>query len=645
MSKHQTSFCTTVPLTRIDPEDRSYLASELREAHVDRVLVALPDLALQSPEKWRKILGEVRENVGFLREEGFEVGVWISTLGHGGRLAHEDGSDNARFTGLVGMEGVTEEASYCPLDPDFRAALRERVRDLAGTGADLILLDDDYRLSKRSSGNACCCDRHMELLRRKLGDPIGRVNLRKKVFGGAPTPERKAWLDVMGKTLEDLAKDLRSAADEENPDVRMGFCAVHTTWGADGTDAIRLTRIFAGKNPPILRLIGAPSWVANHGFWDLTQVIELERMEAAFCKDTDFEVISEGDCYPRPRFQTPASYLECFDFALRADGNFDGILKYMLDYTSTARYETGYLKRHNRDYPLLESLGRFLDGLDPVGVRVLAYPNQTERSVFPEEGADPGRIANAIYPAACRMLSPLGIPTVYEGRGICQALFGDSAASLPLGDLGDAVLLDAPAARTLSERGADVGLNGLTRIDSPAFEDFPGEKERVALPYSDGNCYAPVGLSPDAAVLSTFSGGTPASYTYRNAKGQKFLVFLFDSHTQPARSALYLSYSRAAELQKTMAGFFGTPLPVTVEGHPFLYLMCRESSDRSELAVTFINAFPDEIDSPVLTLRDAYSSVSCLNCRAEIAGNRVTLEGIIPPYGFGAIRLNKSPRR
>ena len=62
--------------------------------------------------------------------------------------------------------------------------------------------------------------------------------------------------------------------------------------------------------------------------------------------------MAEGDVYPRPRINCPASYLEGFDTAIRASGCTDGILKYGLDYTANADYETGYARFHERNTPL-----------------------------------------------------------------------------------------------------------------------------------------------------------------------------------------------------------------------------------------------------------------------------------------------------
>ena len=78
---------------------------------------------------------------------------------------------------------------------------------------------------------------------------------------------------------------------------------------------------------PFICLIGAPYWSIkrDHGNSRLQNCIELHRMERSFCGD-DIEIFAEGDTFPRPRHTCPASYLELFDMAMRADGGFDGIV-------------------------------------------------------------------------------------------------------------------------------------------------------------------------------------------------------------------------------------------------------------------------------------------------------------------------------
>ena len=110
-----------------------------------------------------------------------------------------------------------------------------------------------------------------------------------------------------------------------------------------------ISKALAGDTKPIIRLIGAPYWAVDKFLGNMLQdVVELERMESSWTSAEDIEIIAEGDTYPRPRYIVPSSLLEMYDMAMRIDGSHTGILKYMVDYNSTAEFETSYLTRHSR---------------------------------------------------------------------------------------------------------------------------------------------------------------------------------------------------------------------------------------------------------------------------------------------------------
>lgn len=80
--------------------------------------------------------------------------------GGGGARLHADG---------VPEGGPLPQKGCCPLDERFRQFAGEYLEDLAGTGVDIILFDDDYRYGFRD-GMGCACERHL----RKMGRSWGR---------------------------------------------------------------------------------------------------------------------------------------------------------------------------------------------------------------------------------------------------------------------------------------------------------------------------------------------------------------------------------------------------------------------------------------------------------------------------------------
>ena len=184
-----------------------------------------------------------------------------------------------------------------------------------------------------------------------MGEDLDRDELKERIKSGTENKYRDAYISVNRESLLNFASVMRKRVDKVNPDIRMGFCAVMSSWSIDG-DAFELATVLAGKNKPFIRLIGAPYWAAEKSWKNrLQDAIELNRMEKSYFSGKEIELIAEGDAWPRPRTKCPASFVEGYDTALRATQELDGILKIGIDYTSSRDYEAGYEKYHLRNKP------------------------------------------------------------------------------------------------------------------------------------------------------------------------------------------------------------------------------------------------------------------------------------------------------
>lgn len=190
----------------------------------------------------------------------------------------------------------------------------------------------------------------------------------------------------------------------------------------------------------------------------LQNVIELERMERSWCKNGNVEIFSEGDAWPRPRTNCPASYVEIFDTALRADGGLDGILKYGLDYFSNAGYETGYSERHLKNKPLYEKIHKHFGDKTPCGVRVYEKMQKFAETEIPTEIEKTCNIQDCFFSIASKMLSDSTIPTVYEGLGVAGIAFAENINMVSEEALKNGIIIDAKAAKILNKKGIDVGI-------------------------------------------------------------------------------------------------------------------------------------------------------------------------------------------
>ncbi len=617
-----------VPMVRYY-EHREDNICQARRLGAERVFLC-PSRGLGTEEECRAELEILKENIAYYEAAGFEVGVWITTIGHGGNL---EGAANGYCGGMrnaVGIHGKSATDSFCPLDGVFSDKVCAWVRGIAKAGAKTIMLDDDYRLSTRAGDSWCACEAHMAEYRRRLGEDISREEVLEKAFTGGPNRYRDVWLDLMGDTLKDFAAKMRAAVDSVNPEVRMGACACMTVWDGDGVDSIEIARILAGKNKPFIRFIGAAYWPAlnSDARGSLGYIIELERMQRYWCEGQGIEIFSEGDVYPRPRHFVPAAYLELYDMAMRVDGGMDGILKYGLDYGASPTYETGYADRAERNAPLYKAINRLFDGKENIGIGVACEMRRLknrniETSDLIGSDGDGGFFQPEQY-----WLNSNSIPMTYGDTSDIKIAFGENARYIKMAENG--FILDAVGAKYLEEMGVDTGLAGAEKLNSVSEQIYPAFGEHLNLANATG-LYK---LTPKAGgeALSYFdrAGGGISAFRYENAEGKRFLIYGCDAERAINNTRFFRNYCRQAELVSNAEWLGGRPLPASCLKNPELYIMCKRGE--ASMSVALFNAFHDSVLTPTVKLDRAYSKVEFVGCAGELVGDEVRFSCDIPAF-------------
>ena len=607
----------------------------MKEAKVERVFLCICEIWDDEPAV-RKNLNALKENIAFFRENGIEAAVWQGvTVGHGEVLSHDTETERIKtYTPLVNIKGKVIVDTRCPLDEDFRRDLSDYlVRIARETGAKLILLDDDFRISQHSDANCCACEKHMALMSELCGEELKREEIAEKVFASKSNKYRAAYLKAMGDSIRGLAAEIRKTMDNFDPTVRIGLCAVSCHWNFDGTTALELAKILAGNTEPCLRLHGAPYWavISNK---TLPMVLENERMMHSLCQKDPVEFMAEGDVYPRPRYTVPAAHLELFDAAMRASG-FDGILKYMIDYSTTPYYDRSYIKYHCRNLPLHEAVGEMFDGKISEGVRVYACEGIAE-------SADYTLSAPTHYaPSTCAgvMLQNCGIPTFYgDGEACAVAVFGESARHIPMDMIEKGAILDGVAAAILTERGIDVGLFGEAKLSNLDVGFMRTEcEERISIRSGSGR-FITSSISERAEVQASVSGnGTPIAYRYKNSNGQSFTVFTFDAESLARTSGLLRGYAIEKILIDGIAAL-GGKLPAHCPAAPELYTLCARSEGK--LTVGLFNCYADDVLDPIIELDGEYSDARFVGCQGRLEKGRLVLSDL-PTFKFAAIEIIK----
>ncbi|MBE6570646.1 MAG: hypothetical protein E7656_00160 [Ruminococcaceae bacterium] len=611
--------------------------AEVKRAKVNRVMLALSDgpgySVLEDYKQYKDVIvSKVRKAYDIFKAEGYEVGLWI--------WAFMKKSDY--FTHIESPLGSITYNECCPADVRYVEFFGEFISTMASIGLDFILLDDDYRLGFfHNVLMGCTCPCHMKLISEDLGEELKSSDIKDYLLSGGKNKYRSAFIRANRKSLLDFAYAMRAEIDKVNPEVRLGVCSCISSWDIDGADSCEIAKALAGNTKPLLRLIGAPYWAAQNGWGNsLSDVIELHRLERSWCDD-DIEIISEDDCYPRPRFYTPGSFVEMFDLALRADGSLSGVLKYMLDYVGSPSYETKYIDAHERNLDLYKKIEEYFGNKKACGVRVFESKTKYENIDIPEIWQGTEFVANSFFPIAPKVLATASVPSKYEGEGVGIA-FGENAKYIPENAAKNGLIIDIDAARILNAKGVDVGIIDFGNNVSPHKERFvSGENVRCENIGAKG-----IKVSEKADIRSIFltkDGEFPGSYVYFNDNGEKFCVLNFEAYGYTeynANSSYYRNYERQKDFAYIYKALCGKKLPVHSVGNPYFYLIAKKSKDEKSMAVCAFNFSADEIYDGVIDLDNEYKEITFIAGSGKLYKDKV-LPDTIPAYSYAMFEVTK----
>lgn len=616
-------------------QDLPKAISSFKETGVDRVFICgvgnayLETCTAYTETEFMKVA------IDTLKNEGFEVGVWIGGFGHGVILQHErDAVSPDMFTPLEGINGETTKHGFCPYDDKFIDAFAAGVKAIAELNPDLIMIDDDFRISLRANFYfGCFCEKHLKEFYRRLGEEVPRDKIEELIYTGGKNKYRDTYRGLMRDTILDFAKRMRAEVDSVNPEIRLTSCTSCENWDANGFTMIELAKAFAGNTKPYTRVCGAP-----YGDWAIIPEIDTTRLQMKWHRDAGVETMAEGDVYPRPRYNVPSKVLEIFDLVLIAANEGDGILNYVYDYVSRIDYETGYTDRYMRNAPLRAQIEEIFGDKNPIGLEVFQVPELIENWELPtplKKGIHT-RLTGDSLATNRDIISRNAIPVTYDDCDGPVFVAGENAKYIDPEKLKRGAVLDIRAAELLSQRGIDTGF--VSSVDSNANEEyFPEFDDCVVNIAGDG--LKKIVCKDGAKVLSKLvPDNTPSAYLYENADGLKFLVLAIDIYEvhHGFKPNFFNSYFRQAQLIEGIEWVGGKKLPAVCVKNPNLYMVV--SKNEKAMSVALANIFLDDIFEPVVRLDKEYSEIKFVNCTGRLEGDKVYLSDI-PPYGFVAFEV------
>ena len=167
--EHAPRYAVTVPVMN-DPGlamfgGREKILAELRALGACRVNFCL-DRYVFDTERRGSMLRALRENSDWFKACGLSTCAWLWAFWG------EDG-ERPPFSLVTDRNGRPGEF-FCPKDESFRKFAAEYVADIARTGVDMVLYDDDYGYRNMFPGQkvSCLCERHLAAYAKELGEDV-----------------------------------------------------------------------------------------------------------------------------------------------------------------------------------------------------------------------------------------------------------------------------------------------------------------------------------------------------------------------------------------------------------------------------------------------------------------------------------------
>ncbi|NMB97804.1 MAG: hypothetical protein GYA02_14535 [Clostridiaceae bacterium] len=196
-------------------QDRQKILNELKDMDSKRVFLAIGQYIMtkEAREKEMKLL---KENCEYFKKNRFEVGAWFWTFWV---------KEKNDFVKMKGATGTTSSDYICLSDENFREFAKEWIKEVATSGVDLIMFDDDYRYGFLDMGMGCVCKNHILYMESLLDEKVNESELKYKLLKGGKNKYRDAWLAANRYYFELFAKEMREALDTVNKNIRLGFCS------------------------------------------------------------------------------------------------------------------------------------------------------------------------------------------------------------------------------------------------------------------------------------------------------------------------------------------------------------------------------------------------------------------------------------
>ncbi|MBO7721697.1 MAG: hypothetical protein J6T01_04735 [Kiritimatiellae bacterium] len=602
---------------------------------------AKADMLVESYRKTRKLLEGSDVRLGALIQ---------SVMGHWARVDEKI----EPWMRTVTIRG--EVYRFCPLDPAFRAYIRDFVKRIAAEKPSFVLGDDDIHMY-----DECFCDLHRAEFNRRTGRSCGAEEFRKIVKASkVGDADYKAFFDLQRETVTGVCRLIREAIDEVDPSVPAGMCMSGIEYRFIGD----LSRAIAAKGQrPLMRIAND----AGYNEFDRETFAYLVRHTAEYeaLYGRDFTLLDESDTFPQNLWNKSGSNLKtklAVAFMCGVDG---GLLWYTCAHRWGHPVTENYIRAFEDNLARFKTLKAFADESKAVGFTV---PVQTNYPGWHFDGRGIGDFVPGIDWGGY-MAANFGVPfrcSVSLDDGGVYAIAG--AASVERFTdaeirrlLSGRLLVDGDAVRALAARGFSRHL-GLT-VENRKI-NYVNERS------ADGKRYYPLRLieehpvptlveSEGAEVLTWLEfqsyGGAPdrrrvapATVYFENQLGGRVLSAAYTLDAGRGWSLQkFFRYCepRKAWFVRALDLIGGGPAPFVSDDMRDIVALARERADGVRLLL-LVNTNRDPLERPRVRVKCPFKEVDELAADGSFRPAGYTREGDVlvfdsplACYGYTAFRF------
>lgn len=355
------------------------------------------------------------------------------------------------FQTTVSLEtGEESLTTCCPLDPGFKAYIKEQMKTLAEHNPSIIMIDDDIGILYRNT-KGCACKYHMAEFNRRAKTNMTREELYSHTISDAPESKRytNIYVELIKDSLVSCVKTMREGIDEVNPKIQGAVSGIYVTTFCEFSDDI--ARAFAGEgNPAIMRLNGGP--YAKEGTHYFTSNLFKAAILRENVKDKVDIFLAETDTCPQNRYSTSAAMLHGHFTASILEGA-SGAKHWIT--RCGERYEPSsgiaYRKILSKYSKFYEKLSEYVKEFKPFGCKI-------PLTLMQNYGFVESKCPLNVNPWVSCVLERLGLPVYFSNEGD-GAVFLDNFSvdgfddETITGFLKGTLVLSALAAKKLCKRG------------------------------------------------------------------------------------------------------------------------------------------------------------------------------------------------